>query len=134
MLVLSFRMENRSGYDTGDLRSFFSRGLKATDTRIRDLRILVVASPVRSRGCATVNGTRMVIAIASPVRFSLRRLARLFEHEAAHLRGLEHEDMDRQLLYSLGPVPEWAKGINLRYRGPAPSQLPYLGRLRSESR
>ena len=76
----------------------------------------------------------MVIAIASPVRFSLRRLARLFEHEAAHLRGLEHEDMDRSLLLSLGPTPVWAEHTRLRYLGPAPNQLPILGRLRSDSR
>lgn len=130
----TFRLENRSGYDTGDLRSFFTKGLRATGTRIQDLRITVVASPIRSRGCATVGGTRMVIAIASPVRFSLRRLARLFEHEAAHLRGLEHDDMDRGLLLSLGPTPDWAKRSRLRFLGPAPRQLAILGRLRSDSR
>lgn len=132
--MAGFWLENLSGYDTGDLGVLFVRGLKATNTRIPDLRIIVKASPIRSRGCATVNGSRMIFAMASPVRFSLRRLARLFEHEAAHLRGLEHEDMDRDLLFSLGPVPDWAEGAKIRYLGRAPPQLQYLGRLRSESR
>ena len=121
-----FRLENRSGYDTDDLHALIARGLRATGTKVRGLRVVVVASPVRSRGCATVNGTRMVIAIASPNRFSLRRLARLIEHEAGHLRGLEHEKMDRQLLFSLGPTPAWAEGMRLRYRGRAQSQLAHL--------
>lgn len=75
----------------------------------------VVPSPIRSRGCAEVGGRRMVIAIASPSNFSLRRLARLFEHEAAHLKGLDHERMNERLLYSLGPTPGWAKGSEFRY-------------------
>ena len=138
-----FRLENRSGYETEDLRRFFDRGLRATGTRGHDgdLRIIVTPSPIRSRGCAEVgtveckggrctrkNGSRMVIALASPVNFSLRRLARLFEHECAHIRGLEHEDMDEDLLYSLGPIPDWARGARFRYYGAAPPQLPFLRR------
>ena len=76
----------------------------------------MVPSPIRSRGCAEVGGRRMVIALASPSRFSLRRLARLFEHEAAHLKGVEHSKMSERLLYSLGPTPRWAEGCTFRYR------------------
>ena len=136
-----FRLENRTGYDTGDLRRFFAKGLTATGTRGRggDLRIVVTASPIRSRGCAEVgvreceggrcsrrNGSRMIIAIAAPWRFSLRRLAKLFEHECAHIRGMEHEDMDKDLLLSLGRTPRWARASRFRYYGSAPPQLPFL--------
>lgn len=124
--MAAFRLENRSGYATEDIYRFVLKGLKATRTPIRGLRVVFVASPVRSRGCATVAGRRMVIAIASPANFSLRRLAKLLEHEAAHLRGLEHEQMDHKLLYSLGPVPDWAKGTKIRYLGRAPRQLRFL--------
>lgn len=65
----------------------------------------------------------MVIALASPAHLSMRRLARLLEHEAAHIQGLDHEDMPRKLLFSLGPTPRWARGFKLRYRGRAPNQL-----------
>ena len=123
---MAFRLENRTGYVTQDLVRFIARGLKATRTSTQGLRVVFVASPIRSRGCATVGGKRMVIAIASPARYSLRRLARLLEHEAAHLRGVEHEQMDRKLLYSLGPVPKWAKGTKIRYKGKAPPQLGFL--------
>jgi hypothetical protein len=65
----------------------------------------------------------MVISIASPSRFSLRRLARLFEHEVRHRQGLEHEAMDEETLWSLGPVPRWAEGRKIRHVGRAPPQI-----------
>ena len=126
MASRAFRLENRSGYATGDLYKIILAGLKATRTPMRGLRVVFTASPIRSRGCATVAGRRMVIAIASPANFSLRRLGRLIEHEMAHLRGIEHEQMDRKLLYSLGPVPEWIKRLKPHYLGKAPPQLPFL--------
>jgi len=121
-------VQNRSGYDTEDLREFFSRGLSAM--RVRTCRrIIVVAAPARSRGCADVgsvkvHGRVIVIAIAPPSRFSLRRLARLFEHEVAHTLGHEHETMPHDLLWSLGAIPRWARGARIRYLGRAPNQLP----------
>ena len=65
----------------------------------------------------------MVIAMAPPSRFSLRRLSRLFQHEITHTLGVEHEDMDEDTLWSLGAVPAWAKGARIRYRGRAQRQL-----------
>ena len=146
-----FLLENRTGYDTDDLLRFFQIGLRATGTRTTTpsggcLRIVVVASPIRSRGCAEVgqrvctpcedndretcctynSGTKMVIALAAPWRYSLRRLARLLEHEAAHIRGYSHEEMDHDVLLSLGDTPRWAEGTILRYRGRAPAQLGFL--------
>lgn len=69
----------------------------------------------------------MSFAIGSPSRFSLRRWSRLFMHEAAHIKGFEHSDMGENLLYSLGPVPSWAQGTRIRYRGRAPDQMRVLG-------
>ena len=121
--------------------------MRATGTRGRDghLRVVFVTSPIRSRGCAEVgrevcvgsgpkkrcrreNGSKMAIALAAPWRFSLRRLGRLHEHEFAHIRGKEHKAMEKGLLLSLGPTPEWARPTKLRYYGSAPSQLPFLRR------
>lgn len=117
---------------TSDLRTFFEKGLRALGVR-QPKRIIVVAAPARSRGCAEVGardfvgrrveGRAVVIAIAPPSRFRLRRLARLFEHEIGHTSGLEHEAMDERMLWSLGGVPAWAKGSVIRYRGRAPDQL-----------
>jgi hypothetical protein len=111
---VSFTLDNRSGWSTRDLARFFARGLRAY--RVKSHRhIIVVPSPIRSRGCARIgqgkgkDGEAMVIAIASPSRFDLRRLARLFEHEVAHTKGQRHEDMPHDVLWSLGPVPGWAK-------------------------
>ncbi len=128
-----FTLENHSGWDTKDLARFFARGLRALGVRQHKL-IVVVASPIRSRGCAEVGekaynqrlreGEAVVIAMAPPARFSVRRLARLFEHEVTHTKGFEHEEMSERVLWSLGDVPSWAKGTPLRYRGRAPSQLP----------
>lgn len=130
---MRFRLENRSGYDTEDLRRFFEKGFKALVRRShplskKTLDLVVVSSPIRSRGCAEVGGHRMVIAIAPRSKFSLRRLARLLHHETGHLLGLEHEDMNERLLYSLGPTPGWAVGSRIRYRGRAPDQIVLLRR------
>lgn len=123
---MAFRLDNRSGYDTEDLRAFFERGLAATGTPQRGLTIVVFAAPQRSRGCADVGGKRMTIAIAPPSHFSLRRFGCLFRHEAAHIRGYEHEEMPKRVLLSLGPVPWWAEGAEIRYRGRAPDQMEFL--------
>lgn len=89
----------------------------------------MVPAPARSRGCAEIGdrrgeGRAIVIAIASPSHFSMRRLARVFEHEVVHTKGLDHEHMPERVLWSLGPVPKWAEGVKLRYLGRAPNQLP----------
>lgn len=116
---------NRSGYDYRDLYRFFIKGINATGIR-KSIRIVVVAAPQRSRGCAEVGGRDMVIAISSPAHFSLRRLSRLFEHEAAHINGRDHGKMSRKLLFSLGPIPNWAKDCKIRYNKRAPNQLQFL--------
>lgn len=129
---MGFRLKNLSGYDSSDLRKFFEAGFRAmrfpkklTDT----YEIFVMASPVRSRGCAEIGGTKMVISIAAPSNFTVRRLARLFEHEAAHLAGKDHAQMGQlreSLLYSLGPTPKWAEKLHVRYRKRAPNQTRLL--------
>lgn len=94
--------------------------------------VIVVAAPARSRGCAELGGRpgprregiAIVIAMAPPSRFRLRRLARLFEHEVGHTSGLAHEQMSEGMLWSLGPTPAWARDCEIRYRGRAPDQLP----------
>lgn len=120
------KLWNATGYDTRDLYEFFMRGLRAMHIppgRIRSLRVAVTAAPQRSRGCADVGGTRISIAIAPPSRFSLRRLARLWEHEVSHAMGLDHRDMHDRLLYSLGKTPAWAEGLRIRHRQKARPNL-----------
>jgi hypothetical protein len=117
---VKFTLDNRSGWSSRDLARFFARGLKAYAVFSRR-DIIVVPSPIRSRGCAEIgqggrHGKAIVIAMASPSRFDLRRLARLFEHEVAHTKGQRHEDMPHNVLWSLGPIPAWAK-TPLRWKG-----------------
>lgn len=113
---VSFSLDNRSWWNSRDLARFFAAGLKALKVfKRRD--IIVVSSPIRSRGCAQIGGRGITIAIATPSRFELRRLARLFEHEVAHTNGLYHEDMSYSVLWSLGPTPAWAK-LRLRWERP----------------
>jgi hypothetical protein len=66
----------------------------------------------------------MVMAIASPSHFTMKRFARVFEHEITHTKGADHEDMPDNVLWSLGSVPKWARGVKLRYLGRAPNQMP----------
>ena len=125
----SLLLDNRSGYDTSDLRRFFLKGLRSLGVK-QPKHIIVVAAPARSRGCAEIGtspareGVAIVIAMAPPSRFRLRRLARLFEHEVGHTHGLVHETMAHDVMWSLGPVPAWARGSVIRYRGRAQDQLP----------
>lgn len=145
-LLLLMRFVNRSGYDTDDLRAFIEKAFKAYGVRSRDVEVIVVAAPKRSRGCAEVGrctgktcvgGRRMVLAIAPPSYDSsydafLRRFSNLIRHESAHLLGYEHEDMNYHLLYSYGPIPPWARewtseNGRIRYRGRAPNQMETLG-------
>lgn len=121
-----------TGYDTGDLRRFFAKGFRSMrfDPRqVERFNVFVTAAPQRSRGCAEMKGKyrTMVISLAAPWRASLRRLARLFEHEATHLEGYDHDEMPKRVLYSLGGVPRWAEGTVLRYHGRAPRQMGALG-------
>lgn len=123
-----FTLDNRSGYETADLRRFFAKGLRALHAK-GPRHIVVVAAHARSRGCAEIGtskrseGRNIVIAIAAPANFCLRRLARLFEHEMEHTKGADHEAMSHATLWSLGGVPAWAAGSKFRYRGRAPSQI-----------
>ena len=114
---------------------FLARGFRATGlSRVRrHFQVSVTSSPIRSRGCAEIGGSRISLAIATRSRFSLRRLARLFEHEAWHLKGKEHQDMSENQLYSLGAVPRWARGLTFRFRKRAPNQMSVLRRQSSYS-
>ena len=103
------------------------KGLRALGVR-QSKSIIVVSAPARSRGCAEVGrgrseGGAIVISMAPPSRFSLRRLARLFVHEVTHTKGKDHEQMEHEVLWSLGPIPSWAQGARIRYRGRAPDQM-----------
>ena len=139
------RLVNRSGYDTADLKAFMTKAFKAYRVDPRGIEVIVVSAPKRSRGCASVGATtcsggrcrtsqgrRIVLATAPPsynptYASWLRRFSQLVRHECAHLRGLEHEDMAHDLLYSLGPTPPWARDAKIRYRGRAPNQMKGLG-------
>lgn len=121
------RVVNHSGYRTRDLHAFIERAMRAYRVA-GPLTVIVTASPIRSRGCADVGGSRMSIAIAPPSAFSLRRMARLVQHELAHIAGIDHESMPYDLLYCLGNTPSWAKGARFGYVGRAPNQMRVLAR------
>lgn len=111
----NFTLDNRSGWSSRDLAYFFAAGLRAYGVK-KHVHIIVTRSPIYSRGCAQIGGKAMVIAISSPSKFELRRLARLFQHEVAHLKGQRHEDMPDNVLWSEGPLPAWAK-LPIRWEG-----------------
>jgi hypothetical protein len=134
-----FWLVNRSGYDSAALRRLFTRGLLALRLKRKPgLVIKVVTAPARSKGCADVGGNKIIIAIAPPSVFSMRRLARVFEHEVAHVMGFHHGQMagvSRELLMSpdSGETPRWAQDqsggdLKLPWRGRAPRQLRSLRR------
>lgn len=127
----NFVLINNTGYSTSDLKRFCISALRALKAKTPK-RIVFVAAPQRSRGCAEVGRSKcgkdeehdVVIALAPPSHFSMRRLTRLFQHEITHSQGYEHEDMSHDVMWSLGPIPQWAKGLTIRYIQRAPNQIP----------
>ena len=123
----TLKVINRTAYDTGDLCRFFAKGLWAMGMR-RDKIIKVLPTKGESRGIAYVGsctptqrgaceGKSMVLMLPPPDKLTIRRLARLFEHEAWHLKGKRHEDMTEQVYWSSSPtVPGWARGAVVRWR------------------
>lgn len=106
--------ENRgTSYTTESLKRFFEAG--CVFHGVHDLKLVCVTSPGRTRGCATTQPgvNEMVIQIASPSRMSVKKLARIFEHELHHTQGVQHEDMSEEDYWSQGPEPIWARGLSL---------------------
>ena len=137
-----FTLENRTGYDSADLARF-TRAAMIGEGVPGPVAFLFVAAPARSRGCAEIgsprrHGRKMVVAVAAPNRFRLLRLANLFRHELAHIKGQDHDAMlacascgeggkRLDVQWSLGPLPAWARPFvarPIRYHGPAPRQFP----------
>jgi hypothetical protein len=128
-------LRNYSGYDARDLAALVQAGLGAAGVK-RPKIIVVTASPIYTRGCATISSDRpwsvVSIAIAAPSRFTLAKLARIVEHEARHARGEDHGDMpDKDVYTSSSSVPRWARGLRVRYLGRAQGQIAILGESRT---
>jgi hypothetical protein len=123
----TLRVINKTSYDTSDLTRFFAKGLWALGCR-KDKVIRVLMTTGDSRGIANVgmcrNGKRgecerrgLVLFLPPPEQLTLRRLARLFEHEVKHTLGKTHEEMSEQEYWSSQPsIPGWAHGAIVRWR------------------
>ena len=124
----TLRLINKTPYDTGDLLRFFARGLWALGCR-KDKVIKVLLTKGESRGIAYVGSCSgqnrsgpceaksIVLMLPPPEKLTIRRLARLFEHEVRHTRGERHEDMSEDVYWSSQrTVPAWAKGAQIRWR------------------
>jgi hypothetical protein len=121
----TIRVDNRTGYDTADLERFFAKGLWAMGCK-RDKFIKVLPTNGDSRGIAYVGrchtaqrgaceARSIVLMLPAPERLSVRRLARLFEHEVLHTLGKSHEQMTKAEYWSQGGVPGWARGMKVRW-------------------
>jgi len=64
------------------------------------------------------------MAVASPSKFSKRKLARLFEHELAHIEGADHDEMTKEVYWSKGGEPAWARGKRIRHVKKGRSEIP----------
>jgi hypothetical protein len=60
----------------------------------------------------------MVLAVARPSKWSQRKAALIFRHEAAHLHGVDHKDMSDDIHWSKGPMPAWAEKLPMRRKHP----------------
>lgn len=121
------RVINRTNYVTEDLERFFVAGLNALGTK-HDKIIRVLSTTGESRGIANVGACQnnqrgpcekkgLVLFLPPPEQLTIRRLARLFEHEVRHTRGETHEEMSEEVYWSSQKtVPAWARGAQIRWQ------------------
>ena len=100
---------NKTGYTTASLRRFFENGARALG--VKGLRITCVSGPGRTRGCADINGKRLIMQLAPPSKMFVGKTARIFEHEVLHVKGQEHEQMSEAEYWSYGVEPVWSRGL-----------------------
>ena len=110
-------VRNHTGYVTADLERFFKRGLeffgaqkdkviKVIPTKTDDGRgIAFVGRCAYPREKGACEGKSMVLMLPHPSQLTMRRLARLFEHELKHNLGLSHEQMSEGEYWSRGQLP-----------------------------
>lgn len=123
------KLLNTTGYRSDDLRKFFRAGLKALHGRPN---VWIYATQNRGpkiHGKAQLGGSWIEMFLPPPDKMRpnypfLLQLALIYEHEIYHHLGVNHKDMTELVLYSMGPMPEWARGglsIRVRDKKPAPS-------------
>ena len=111
-IVPNLIVRNHTGYVTADLERFFARGLHALGCK-KDKIISVKMTSGDSRGIAYVG--QCAYPKPHPRGLTIRRLARLFEHEVKHTLGLSHENMNEDEYWSRGQIPAWAKGCVIQW-------------------
>lgn len=139
------KLRNLTAWSTRDLRALIVRALRAQEIEPREYRSLrVEVVYARSRcvsGCAYIGrvelteerlrasrtlGHRMTLRLRAPWRGPLdpREVAAVAIHEAAHLRGVRHRQMEPSLLYCYPSIAEWAAGMPLRHSEPKKKPRP----------
>jgi hypothetical protein len=133
--VPNLTVRNHTGYVTADLERFFKRGLeffgaqkdkviKVIPTKTDDGRgIAFVGRCAYPREKGACEGKSMVLMLPHPSQITMRRLARLFEHELKHNLGLSHEQMSEGEYWSRGPIPSWARGCIIQWHPPGRTPL-----------
>jgi len=115
------KVENKTRWDTRDLRKFFLAGLKALGASKDKTIIVKYNRSTRARGEEYVSGHAYYpswynregdeIQLNIPrEEFDLFSLAQVFEHEIGHTLGVRHKDM----LPVDELTPTWHEGLILR--------------------
>jgi hypothetical protein len=102
------KLRNTTRYRTDTLRRFLRAGIVANGLDPKGYGIRVI--PARGRrhcGLAYLDASWVRLSIPTGA-LDVGVLARVFEHELAHNRGVRHEDMDPDTLACRGPCPDWA--------------------------
>jgi hypothetical protein len=106
-------LNNQTRYDTESLVRFFYHGLDALRSRIVK-RVVFKYSPSDTyTGEAFTTRRAIILRVPKNIRLSIATLALLFEHEIAHLHGMEHHEMPTYLRYLNGRKPRWARGFKI---------------------
>lgn len=120
-------VENHTDYDSNDLLEYFKAGLLANNVKNEKYIEVKYIEPGQKHGVESCciaeigrkfkEGKYILIGIPKTSKnIDYRYLSRVFEHEILHTKGLTHEGMSHSEYWSLGPIPEWAKGRIIRKR------------------
>jgi len=118
------KVKNSTVYRTAALRRFLRAGIVANGLDPKGYRVHVVPSRHGQHwGCAYLNSSWVKLSVPKG-KLDLAQLARVFDHELAHNRGLNHVDMDVDTLWCKGPAPEWSTSFSVEEFEPTPAEPP----------
>jgi hypothetical protein len=111
------RIENKTDWDTRDLKTLINRTMKEVGVEHDRIRRIVINSQKRNRetfisGLATIGGSWIEMKLPRNPPIDVKRFVQVLTHEIHHNLGLQHDDM----VSSLGIDTSWVNGFQVNQK------------------